>query len=369
MCYHNYMKKLIKIIFASLLGVVACASCDFSNWFAKKEEINDYHVFEMIGSIDTTECPEYFGINNEKTKAFSSKEEVDAFAELINNAEQNINDSPTSAGTFTRSQMFSFDVNYENENVYVTAFYRGHVNADYCVGEIYKKGNTLYQSIDVDINIPAIAPSSVGFVYVVASKGLEVDTHVTVHENYNHAVVYKPVIYLYNNQPLDVEVKYLQDYRLKTTYPEYEDGWRVHINENGMLNINDSQREYYAIFFDEFRTHDATFEYGFNVSKDNAREFLENSLDTLGFTNREADEFIMFWLPILEENENSLVYFEQTEERNEECPLSFSVTPDTVLRTIIHIKKVDTPQDITPQELETINRVGFTVVEWGGTAY
>lgn len=360
------MKKLFKLIFASLLGIVASTSCDISNWFAKKEKIEDYYVFEMSGPINTLKCATYFGINDQETKSFSSKEEVNTFAELINNAESNI--SVVSERVFTIGELFSLNVDYGKKNVYVTAIYRSHGACDFCVDEIYQKGSKLHQKIDIDI-LPAISDSKICFLYTVASKGLKVKSEFDEHKNYNPFMTYKPVIYLYNDQPLDVEVKYLEDYRLKTTYPEYEDGWRVHINENGMLNINDSQREYYAIFFDEYRTHDATFEYGFNVSKDAAREFLENSLDTLGFTNREADEFIMFWLPILEENEHSLVYFEQTEERNAECPLSYSVTPDTVLRTIIHIKKVDTPQDITPQELETINRVGFTVVEWGGTAY
>lgn len=361
------MIKLYKLIFASLLGVTACASCDISNLFAKKVKISDYHIFEMSGPINTLKCADYFDINYGATKEFSSLEEVNAFTELINNAESNI--SEVSERVFTLGELFSSNVDYGKKSVYITAIYRSHEACDFCVDEIYQKGSKLHQEIDIDINIPAISNSKICFLYTVASKGLEVKSEFDEHKNYNPFVSYKPVIYLYNDQPLDVEVKYLEDYRLKTTYPEYEGGWRVHINENGMLNINDSQREYYAIFFDEFRTHDATFEYGFNVSKDNAREFLENSLDTLGFTNREADEFIMFWLPILEENEHSLVYFEQTEERNEECPLSYSVTPDTVLRMIIHIKKVDVAQDIIPQELKTINRTGFTVVEWGGTTY
>ena len=85
--------------------------------------------------------------------------------------------------------------------------------------------------------------------------------------------------------------------------------------------------------------------------------------------NRETDEFIMYWLPILENNEKSLVYFEQTEERNEESPLIFSTEPDTLIRTCIHIKKVDTPVDMVPQELTHVERSGFTVTEWGGVEY
>ena len=105
------------------------------------------------------------------------------------------------------------------------------------------------------------------------------------------------------------------------------------------------------------------------MTKDNAIEILEEKLDILGFTEREANEFIMFWLPILEQNEQSIVYFEQTLERNENCPLYFSTTPDSMLRVTIHIKKVDGYVDINEQQLYSFERKGFCVVEWGGVSY
>ena len=108
------------------------------------------------------------------------------------------------------------------------------------------------------------------------------------------------------------------------------------------------------------------FDEGFYVTKENAITFLEEKMDFIGYTNREVDEFIMFWLPVLENNEKSLVYFEQTEERNEECPLLFSIEPETLIRTIIHIKKVDEATSIKEQELRHYERKGFTVTEWGG---
>lgn len=57
----------------------------------------------------------------------------------------------------------------------------------------------------------------------------------------------------------------------------------------------------------------------------------------------------MYWLPVLENNVHSLVYFEQTEERNKECPLEFSTSPDTLIKTIIHVKKVDGEVNIPEQ--------------------
>lgn len=193
------------------------------------------------------------------------------------------------------------------------------------------------------------------------------------YPNGNHSssrqVVKKPVIYFYPEEEMDLTVTYFNEERLMTTYPKYEDGWNIHLKEDGTFTTRTSGREYYAIFFDEAPNYVCDFTEGFYVTKENAISFLEEKMDYIGYTNRETDEFIMYWLPILESNEQSLVYFEQTEERNEECPLGFSVAPDTLIRTIIHIKKVDEETDIQEQSLIHYNRNGFTVTEWGGTEY
>ncbi len=181
--------------------------------------------------------------------------------------------------------------------------------------------------------------------------------------------VKKPIIYFYPEKEMNLEVKFLSDERLLTTYPKYDDGWDIHLKEDGTFTVPGSDREYYALFFDEKPNYVCDFDKGFYVTKENAITFLEEKMDYIGYTDREVDEFIMFWLPVLENNEKSLVYFEQTEERNEECPLLFSIEPETIIRTIIHIKKVDEATSIKEQELHHYERKGFTVTEWGGLEY
>ena len=176
----------------------------------------------------------------------------------------------------------------------------------------------------------------------------------------------KPIIYFYPEEEMDLEVTFVEEERLLTTYPKYEGGWNIHLQKDGTFTVPGSNREYYALFFDELADIEVDFSEGFYVTKDNAISFLEEKMDFMGFTNREVDEFIMYWLPILENNGQSLVYFEQTEERNEECPLEFSLEPDTLIRTMIHIKKVDGPTAIPEQQLTHYEREGFAVVEWGG---
>ena len=195
------------------------------------------------------------------------------------------------------------------------------------------------------------------------------DSSNDVHEISFPPGVKKPIIYFYPEEEMDLEVTYVEEERLLTTYPKYESGWNIHLQEDGTFTVPGSNREYYALFFDELPGIEVDFSEGFYVTKDNAISFLEEKMDFMGFTNRETDEFIMYWLPILENNGQSLVYFEQTEERNEECPLGFSVEPTTLIRTIIHIKKVDEPTNIQEQQLIHQERTGFTVTEWGGAEH
>lgn len=185
---------------------------------------------------------------------------------------------------------------------------------------------------------------------------------------YDPPLDYKPVIYLYPTTPTDVTVIYENDENLVTTYPKYNDAWRVHADVDGTLT-DARGRRYYALFFDEVRTHAVNFTEGFYVTSESALSFLEEKLAYLGFTEREANEFIMFWLPVLERNGQSVVYFEQTSEREAECPLTVTPASDSTLRVMIHIKKVHEPIYLPEQTLEPFERRGFTLVEWGGTLY
>ena len=178
--------------------------------------------------------------------------------------------------------------------------------------------------------------------------------------------VRKPIIYFYPEEEMDLSVTFVNEEMLTTTYPKYDGGWNIHLKEDGTFTVPGSDREYYGLYYESVPNYECTFETGFYVTGENAASFLEEKMDYMGFNNRETDEFIMYWLPILERNEQSLVYFEETEERNEESPLIFSTAPDTLIRTCIHIKKVNAPIDMVPQELTHVERTGFTVTEWGG---
>ena len=180
-------------------------------------------------------------------------------------------------------------------------------------------------------------------------------------------VAWKPIIYLYPEYTMDVSVKLGNPSYLTSTYPKYKDSWEVIAYNDGKLINKDNNRELYGLYW-EGNNHIATMrEDGFVVKGEDTISFLEEKLSILGLTEREADEFIIFWLPQLEKNNYNYIRFETKEEIDNYMPLDINPKPDTVIRVLMDYKPLDNKINIKEQELSTPTRNGFTVVEWGGS--
>lgn len=179
----------------------------------------------------------------------------------------------------------------------------------------------------------------------------------------------KPVLYLYPTEETEVSVTFEHPERLTTVYPKYNDGWRVTAFSDGTL-MDKIGRSYYALYWEE-KSESGYYEFsdGFCVSSDDSARFLEEKLDKIGFTELEANEFIIYWLPILEQNEYNLIRFELTEEREASNALIISPKPDSLLRMAMHVKGLTSPVEIDEQPLPEFERTGFTAVEWGGCVH
>lgn len=203
--------------------------------------------------------------------------------------------------------------------------------------------------------------SCIEFIYYGTTKKGEV-------KNTYCGGIAKPILYLYPEEKTTVKISFEHPEFLETTYPKFVHEWVVEAYPNGDL-YDQNGKYYYALYWDEKKTHLVDFQEGFYVEKENAISFLEEKLDEIGLNPKEKNEFIMYWLPILEKNEKNLVYFELTEERESVNRIHISPKPDSLLRLVIHVKKVDKKTKIKKQKLTHFEREGFTVVEWGGTTY
>ncbi len=178
------------------------------------------------------------------------------------------------------------------------------------------------------------------------------------------AVAAKPVIYLYPEMSTVVELQLDYDGILTCTYPRYEDGWVVTAQPDGTLTDAAGQ-QYNYLYWEGFTAVDYDFSQGFCVPGGETAAFLEKALAQLGLTRREANEFIVYWLPQMEANAYNLISF-QSGAYTDCSRLTVTPTPDTVLRVFMAWRPLAEAMEIAPQTLTAPERVGFTLVEWGG---
>ena len=177
----------------------------------------------------------------------------------------------------------------------------------------------------------------------------------------------KPIIYIYPEEETEVEVKVKNPEKLTCTYPKYEESWKVLAKPNGDLVDLKTNRKLYALYWEGINTTKTNLKEGFIVKGENVIEFLEEKLEILGLNEREAEEFIVYWLPILEKNKYNYIRFETLDEINENMGLEIIPKPETLIRINMEFKGLSRPLDIKEQQLVKVERKGYTVVEWGGT--
>ena len=177
---------------------------------------------------------------------------------------------------------------------------------------------------------------------------------------------YKPVIYLYPQEPMRVSVTLDYAGKLLYTYPQYQDSWRVMAHPDGTL-INDADaKEYSYLFWEGVSDVEYDMSQGFVVKGEDTVAFLQEKLAYLGLTPREYNEMIVYWLPHMQDNAYNLITF-QEQAYLDSAKLMIDPAPDSVLRIFMAFAALEKPIDIPPQQLVSFERKGFTLIEWGGT--
>ena len=186
------------------------------------------------------------------------------------------------------------------------------------------------------------------------------------------AKAHKPVIYLYPETRTEVSVRLELDGNLTATYPNYDpaSGWTVTAEPDGTLT-DKKGRQYSYLFWEGDINIRPDMNTGFCVKGEDTERFLEDSLKQLGLNDKEACDFITYWLPMMQENKYNVIMF-QTKAYEDVASLHVAPGPDTVIRVNMLWYSSEVPLNIRPQDLGSFNpsvRKGFTVVEWGGEDY
>jgi hypothetical protein len=180
-------------------------------------------------------------------------------------------------------------------------------------------------------------------------------------------VVFKPVIYLYPEHETEITV----EMEIKGTeaflYPAYDEKWKFTAHPNGDLDFGDNTYNY--LFWEAKATKSAPFDKnqdGFLVARDEVVSFLEDKLSEANLTSKEQADFITFWGPKMAQNELNFVHFIFNETCEQYANIDIQPAPKSVYRIYILFAPITEPFEVSPQKIQSANRDGFFVLEWGG---
>jgi len=240
----------------------------------------------------------------------------------------------------------------------------------------YKRGKRLWPILAIIFCL--ISLNAVAAANWVASRSIIIESEADSPkcgdslECLNTTVAKKPVIYLYPQNEQRVSVKLNYHGKLISTYPTYNDaikGWDIVAYPDGHI-VNTADRKTYSYLFWEGIPDKINYDFstGFVIPGKDTAAFLQKTLEEIGLTPREYNEFIVYWLPKMEHNKYNIIHF-AGKEYTDTAPLKISPSPDSMLRVFMVFKPVNTQLDIPPQQIPAFTRKGFSVIEWGGTEY
>lgn len=203
------------------------------------------------------------------------------------------------------------------------------------------------------------------------------------YDDYHSATIDKPAVYVY----ADGTGSNVQNYsivltgdNIKTLYPEPDIInntyiWDVCVNKNNSGIEYDNQNYDYLFWDAELNDNLFDFDEGFCVESSKTKDFLEEKLYSMGLNEKEVHDFVVYWLPRMNDSKYNLITFVGMDENdlyNQKFDLSLMDENNTQVgesfRVIMVYKPVNSKINITEQELTRFDRPVNKpyIIEWGG---
>lgn len=201
-------------------------------------------------------------------------------------------------------------------------------------------------------------------VFIFSHYGCKNNSTEPVNDNKDSTiVVYKPNLYLHPTKEINIYVKLLfpMGGQLLEAIPEYNQGWNVTADTNGLINNT------YRFLFYEYQVPDKhQIKSGWVIPKNNLKTFFENNMEAAGFDEIEIKDFIDYWIPLLNDYNYYEIYPQYKSTLDLMSEIDFSIEPDNFYRLQYMIRgNKDNNITLMAPQTESAKKEGFYAMEWG----
>jgi len=197
----------------------------------------------------------------------------------------------------------------------------------------------------------------------------------------------KPALYFYPEKPTELSVIVKPQGKITQSIPDHKDGWQVVAYPDGTVRELNGTKYPYLYYEAEIEKVKVPQE-KFLVEGKDLPEFFGQALPLLGLNQKEATDFLKYWLPKLQGDKKWLIGLLPKEEIDRVEKIEFSSNPDSFLRVRFYFRPYEAVNETIVSgkiiyskgmNLEYFlnnlgiwsfrqkpQRSGFTVVDWGG---
>lgn len=190
-------------------------------------------------------------------------------------------------------------------------------------------------------------------------------------------VAYKPVLYLYGNTKQFYTVDIANPGSFKSVYPKPDSmnnqfiQWNIGYDpHSGILH----KGKYYPYLFwdgpiDPHVVTSSLYQSGAIISSDTLVDFLDRTLEEIGFNSQEKTDFITYWIPQMSLHPFVWLSLKQDDDCNMVATYSIKPALSKLNRVFMFWSPVRSPSDypnLHADELKPLIRSGNYGVEWGG---
>jgi len=221
-----------------------------------------------------------------------------------------------------------------------------------------------YTIDNIPVGIYAVQSKMMGYtlttitgVKVLPDSTTDLNTKLKVYPT-----IAKPNIYLYPATMETLTVQINPTGKVTTSIPEYNTGWNVVVAPGG--RINDT---YDFLFYEATVDYNFTLDAGWVLQSSDFDRRMNEILVNIGLNDKERADFMDYWPKRMDwKKKYCVAYYLKREEMDKAAPLTISKTPESLLRLFFKFVPTDTLVTVPEPKIEKFQRIGFSVVEWGG---